>query len=192
MEQIVFEQQAIEQCEEELIRRREKSLYAPEVYICNRAGAESKKIRTLRLQSRFRENKIKIPVHGDAQLPFGHGARELEEQIIYFTYTGGNLRNDDLLDSLVACQAALQGIGRVAFRPKRAKTMIDHMREARNQGAVYWPGSQNVDAVELTEALLKERKRGRPIEDEDLSGVAAGFAADWDDGTDSSVFDWGE
>lgn len=192
VEKITFEQVAIDQLEEELNRRREKSLYAPEVYICNRAGAESKKIRTLRLQYRFRENKIKIPVHGDAQLPFGHGSRELEEQIIYFTYTGGNLRNDDLLDSLVACQEAFQGIGRVAFSPKRAKTMIDNMREARKAGVVYWPGSQNVDALELTNDLIKQRQAGRPIEDEDLSGVAAGFAADWDDGAGSSVFDFGE
>lgn len=184
VERVNFEQVAIDQLNEELNRRRMAGQFAPEVYVCNRAGAEAKKIRALRLQYRFREGRIKIPVQGPSKMPYGAGAVSLLDQVVGFSYSGGNLRHDDVLDSLLACHEAFAGIGQVAFDQKRAKGLIDYMQEAKKAGLRYWPGAQNVDAREITGALMQheQKHRERMEMDDDLASLAAAFGGDIEEG----------
>ncbi len=193
VERVNFEQVAIDQLNDELNNRRMKSRYAPEVYVCNRAGAEAKSIRALRLQYRFRENLIKVAVAGPGKFPCSVGCTELIEQIQGFTYDRNNLRHDDVLDSLMAAHEAFAGIGQVAFSPARAKGLIDQMRAARAQGMVYWPGSDKADAAQVVNATIRENeaKKNRPAaEDDDFAMLASGFEGDWSDGSIFGGGDW--
>jgi len=161
VERIAFVDIAISLLDDEIWRRRAQNKYVPDVLPINHAGAESKIARALKMQWRFRENKIKIPVQGPEPLTFCDpiACESLEEQIRLFTPLGGNLAYVDALDGLVAVHEAFEKLGRVVTNPKRAQTMLELMKAARSDGLVYWPGGNRVDARKMSDQIMKEREK---------------------------------
>jgi len=198
IESTVMEHIAIDQLANESAERQAAGRYAPHIEPFKVQGGEAKAVRALKLVYRFVNGLIYFPVpkpndENAAAIittpagPIAAYSFELEEQVSAYTHAGGGTRYVDLIDALVAVQyIAIRVSGGFFVTEAQRKTAFDYMRECRDAGTLFWPGSQNVDMDEFwrRERKLKDDMDGAD-QDFDMTMLSEGFE---DSGYDGSVF----
>ena len=168
LERVIFEQVLIDMLQDELNRRQMTGEYSPNLHVFKRGGGESKVSRIMRLEFRFTNNLIRIPLGGTLDAEYTSSGGWLIEEIEAFT-ARGTTRYDDGLDSVTTCQA-IADLGMVPLR-KQAPSRLDDIRRIKQTGAhlsfpedrvpaeLLWPsdpGSVNVDIFGDPDELLGE------------------------------------